>query len=254
MSTTRGIPEPPKRMGWKVEEETSPVGPVSTPTARATLATWLVIVSSAIALGVGSIVVVRDGLSTPKPVLTGAYQSYESLESLFTGADVVAVVTVGHSVGYEVDGDEESSDTGVPMVFLEVSVDHYYKVPESLALNRKFTVGLIDQSVVQVPELTEFAYGSKLLVFGEYLPADDSPGIVSIGDFVVPLSADNGVFDVTENRVKARSLLVLAVTDAEVAAARSSSATEPSEVRDQRVGSFLLSSVQSLVDSAGSER
>lgn len=254
MFITSTIPEPKETIVTSGRGAQRSRVHVSMRSARTTMATWLLIVSSAIALGVGSVVVVQGGGSSARPVLTGAYQSYESVEALFNGADVVAIVTVGGIAGYEVDGDEESVETGVPMVFLDVSVDHYFKAPESLALTNDLTVGLIDERELEVPELTGFTFGSKLLVFVEYLPAHETPGIRSFADFVVPLSADNGVFDVKENRATARSPLVVAFNETEVAAARGESDSGLDEVQNERVAEFRLSRLQSLADSLRPER
>ncbi len=165
---------------------------------------------------------VRD---TRPPRIAGSYPAYESVEALADRADLVAVGTVGGVATRQVE-----DTTGLPFVYLDVELDQTLADSTGLRHDR-IIVSVPDTDELEVEGLTPLEPGQRVLLFLERITAADAPpGILPFDEVFVPLSRDNGVFDVAaDGRVTARSPQVVAIRHTEVAGARPSLHGETSE-------------------------
>jgi hypothetical protein len=138
------------------------------------------------------------------------------LEELGRTADLVVVGVVGEVVLRKV---EET--TGLPFTYLEFSVSQVLgEQPTALTLDN-LIVSTIDTDELIVDSLSPLVAGQRVLLFMERIRAADAPeGLVPFDEIFVPLSHDNGVFDVTDRgEVTARSDIVVSTTTAGVKSA-----------------------------------
>lgn len=145
-------------------------------------------------------------------VSSGDRPVYGSIEALSADSDAVVVGTVGGVLAREVDegtADAESSDNGMPMVFYEITVEALLKgqVGDSMAL------ASLDEDTAAEDGSSRVAPGDRLLLFVDELTPAEAPGIQSLELFYVPVGADNGVFDVTDGLVRARTTDVVGLTE-----------------------------------------
>ncbi len=162
------------------------------------------------------------------------YAVHQSVSSLTYSSDVVVVGRVGSVVAREVDGGGDSENrpgVGLPMVF------HHVEVTRTMSGSpgRSVIVAWPDSRRVSMEGATPVSAGEELVLFLERLSPAQAPGITSVRDFYVPVSGDNGVFDVqSSDTVYPRSDEVLGLTSGGRTAATSD-------------GSFHLSEIQQTV-------
>lgn len=127
------------------------------------------------------------------------YPGYETAAALTAASDVVVRGTVGSLRGTETDDGGDGSGEGLPMLYFNFTVDEVLAGPDpgsSLALAWLNTSD---------PELSVLTPGDHLIIFAEYVTDTEAPGMTLETAVYVPLSGDNGVLDVTQNAVVARS-------------------------------------------------
>jgi hypothetical protein len=157
--------------------------------------------------------------ASPKPFFHGSKPAYESVEDLGGKADLVVVGVVGDVVARQA---EETTD--LPFVYISFSVDQV--LGNSLAAQNtdSVIVSILDTDKLTVDGLTPLVSGQRVLLFLEKISATDAPpGVIPFDEVFVPLSDDNGVFDVAaDGSVTARSDVVVSVTSEGVQDARES--------------------------------
>ncbi|MER5971326.1 hypothetical protein ABT112_16570 [Streptomyces sp. NPDC002055] len=108
-------------------------------------------------------------------------------------------------------------DDGLPMVFLRYEVDDVITEgsgPE-VSVGDQLVVGNIDTSAVEMDGASELVEGKSTVLYLERITDAESPGITGVSkDFYVPLSGDNGIFDVSGSRATARSEVVASLSGA----------------------------------------
>lgn len=147
-------------------------------------------------------------------MLHADYPVYGSVAALGAAADAVVVGRVGGVAGRELDGggDPETGDAGgIPLVFRHLTVQRVLagavRVGDDLLLSR------LDLTKVQAADYTPLTEGQTLLLFLRHRSRADGPGVTSVNETWVPLSADNGVFDVAGSQARARSTLLTSVRE-----------------------------------------
>lgn len=134
-------------------------------------------------------------------VLTGAsfdMPIYSSLTELARASDAEVVGTVKGVVAREIDhgtdiADEKVDAAGIPTVFYEVEVSEVLKG----ATDSTIVVGAPDVAKLSFSsEATPLKAGQRVLLFLKEQTPKEAPGIDSYEFFYVPVSRDNGVFDV----------------------------------------------------------
>ncbi len=156
------------------------------------------------------------GCSSPanddKTQTTADYRVYPTVSSLAESAEVVVLGSVEEVVSREIDGDPseeefdaEGNPNGTPMVFFRYSVKRVIK--GSVAADH-LILGWIDTDKVSMEGVSRIQRGEPTLLFLRRLSDVQSPGITSVDQFYIPVSGDNGVFDVVGSAVRARSRLV----------------------------------------------
>jgi hypothetical protein len=148
---------------------------------------------------------ISEGPPTPVTV-ESSYESYPTVGDLSGAADGVVIGVVGEMVDtFLDDGCDPQTDpsTGKPFFYprmdvFEVKVERWLSGESKIEVIR--VVSLDPTSVVD-SEWTPFVSGERLLLF----LVRNVPCGESIGEVWVPLSADNGVFDMTGDVVVPRS-------------------------------------------------
>lgn len=161
---------------------------------------------------IGSAAFVASCSAGPPPQVEADYPAFSSISELADQADLVVTGTVVDVLGREVDGggedetvDAEGNPNGVPMVFYRFAVA---RVLGGVPSGEEIVLGWIDLDRVGMDGVSRIARGADTLLFLRHMPDADSPGVTSVADFYVPVSADNGVFDVRGQVAAARSPLV----------------------------------------------
>lgn len=114
-----------------------------------------------------------------------------------------------------VSGDGPQNEDGLPMVFLQYYIDDVIKKGSgsTLSAGDKIIVGNIDTSAVDMEGTSKLAENQSTILYLERITDADSPGITSITqDFFVPLSGDNGIFDVSGSQATARAKTVVSLS------------------------------------------
>lgn len=147
--------------------------------------------------------------SAPPPTLhfPGDSNVYETVSELGVRAELVAIGQVTGVVSRELDdGGGAEPESGIPMVY------YSFKVEEVLGGDTPKTpsivLGWLDLERIQTTEVTPIQESARVVLFLDRVGRDDSPGIESVGELFVPLSGDNGVFDVVDEHATARSAAV----------------------------------------------
>ncbi len=142
------------------------------------------------------------------------YAVHDTVARLSATSDAVVVGRIGDVVSREIDGggdDETQPGAGLPMAFYRVDVTR------SLAggAPRSVVVAWPDPDQVRMEGATPVRKSQQLLLFLEHVGPGEAPGVTSVGEFYVPVSGDNGVFDVSSRgAVAARSDAVRGLTRA----------------------------------------
>jgi len=130
-------------------------------------------------------------------VVLGDATVYESIEDLVEAADSVVV---GIPVGEVLRKTEEGS--GLPMVYWEVEVAEDLLGTASTEPDDTLIVSLLDTDLVVGERFSEFRQGEEVLLFLDRIRADEGPkGVVPFDTIFVPLSSDNGVFDLADDGI-----------------------------------------------------
>jgi hypothetical protein len=145
-----------------------------------------------------------------------AAASFRSAEQLMNSSDLVVLGRPVSVLSRELDagGEAELDSAGrpepgaIPMVFLDFSID---KVLRGSAPSREIPVGVIDVTKMKTSAQTELRLNAPVVLFLRLNKAEEAPGISTVGDHYVPLSGDNGIFDVVNSRAMARSAVVTSV-------------------------------------------
>lgn len=148
--------------------------------------------------------------SAQTPHVSADYPVYASVEELVAASDLVVTGSVGEVVGRQTEGSRGGS-VGNPMVFYDFRVAEVLKGQSPLEM----VVGYVDLDKISMDEVSAVTAGQELMFFLRCLPDEQSPEIDVVGDFCIPLSADNGVFDVEGDTATARSELLVAVYEAQ---------------------------------------
>lgn len=133
------------------------------------------------------------------------YAVFASVEALVETADVAVVGTLGESLGTELDGggdpEEPGDRSGLVMEFFSFHVDSVVSgsAPDSIVVAWPD----LDQSSVDGASPVE--PGQRFLLFLRHRDPETAPGVESFDSFFVPVSGDNGVFDVEDGVATARS-------------------------------------------------
>lgn len=151
----------------------------------------------------------QGGQPTGKVRFDGSYPAYESIPELAKPASLIVRGTVGEVVAREMDGggEDESDGHGIPMVFMRLDVSESMTAASTPS---EIVLGWLDLGRIEASDVSELLPGQEVVLFLERLDRKSAPGIESLeGEFYVPLSADNGVFDVdSRGTIRARSEIV----------------------------------------------
>jgi hypothetical protein len=186
-------------------------------------------------------------------LIEGSGPVFESIESLADEADLVVIGVVG---GVTLRKIEESTD--LPFVYYDFAVKEVLGGSLSNKESDTIVVSTLDTDKVQLDQLSPLEVGQEVLLFLKEIKAADAPeGLVPFEQVFVPISDDNGVFDlINDNEVQARSTAVLSETESEVEAARQT-LPEPTVDEDGRETeapgvkqSFLLNDIRQTTERA----
>lgn len=176
-----------------------------TPTTNRGKRTVLPVLLAAIAaVGITAGVVSSDDAATP--ATTGAsfdMPIYNSLEELGAASDVAVVGSVKGVVAREIDygtsnPEEQHQESGIPTVFYELTVSETIKgAPAETVVVATPDVSKLSFS----SEVTPLKAGQRVLLFLREQTPLDAPGIRTYNFFYVPVSLDNGAFDVLADDV-----------------------------------------------------
>jgi hypothetical protein len=123
---------------------------------------------------------------------------YSSVEELAVASDAEVVGTVKGIVAREVDygtdnQDERAEGSGIPNVFYQVDVSEVLGGTAETSI----VVASPDLTTLSVSsETTPLVAGQRVLLFVQEQTSNGAPGISSFDFFYVPVSLDNGVFDI----------------------------------------------------------
>jgi hypothetical protein len=144
---------------------------------------------------------VQEAPTTTSITIAPAYKGYASVDALAAASDLVVRVTVGKTVGRQVDrgglpqidpatGQE---NLGVPLVFFEANVDEAY----GASLSKTIVVATLesDDPSPGAPSVA-LSSGEQLVLFLQRRNSTTAPGIAGFPEFYVPTSGPNGMFDV----------------------------------------------------------
>lgn len=142
-------------------------------------------------------------------------RTFASVQQLARSSDLIVMGRPVAVVSRELDGggereldaNGEPAPGAVPMTFFDFAVDRRLGSKTS---PERIIVGWVDASpTFQTP----LSIGSTVVLYLQFNAAGDTPGITSVGDHYVPLSGDNGTFDVRDGRAVARSAAVRSLRD-----------------------------------------
>ena len=136
------------------------------------------------------------------------YFAYRTLTSLAQESDVVVRGRVAELLTQNVD--QGGTDVaGIPMLYYRVEVS---EVLAGSIEASSVVVGWKDAERSGDDELSDLAASSSVVLYLESVTRDAAPGIPPEFDrILVPLSGDNGVFDVRDSEAVARSKIVTGV-------------------------------------------
>ncbi len=137
------------------------------------------------------------------------YYIYETVTDLGNVADVVVAGEVSDVAARFDDrgGDPETDQygnpiPGIPMVVYEFDVDTIVKGDIEA---KTLLVGVVDLDRVTTPGLTPLKEGQSLVLFLDHVTVDEAPDIGSVSkELWVPISDDNGIFDVSDGHASPR--------------------------------------------------
>ncbi|WP_155990573.1 hypothetical protein [Paraoerskovia marina] len=147
------------------------------------------------------------------------YATYDTVLELDQASDATVVVTIGKSVGTDLDDggepevDDGGSAVGTPMRFYDARVDEVIRgeIPPEIV------VAWLDTDRIESSEpLSAIEPGQQLVRWLDHLEPGDAPGIEIVSDFWVPVSGDNGVMDYSGSKATARSSELTGLTDSDV--------------------------------------
>lgn len=139
--------------------------------------------------------------------VAGDYPTYATVADLAEQADVVVQGHVVQEVARQIESsgaerNDEGELIGNPMVFYRFSVTRQL---QGEPVGEAFLLGWIDLELLKLENVSPLARGSEVLLFLEHISDSESPNIDVVDDFYIPVSADNGVFDVRDGTAVARS-------------------------------------------------
>jgi hypothetical protein len=158
--------------------------------------------------------------SLPPQTIAGSSKAYISIEALTEAADVVVTGVAGDVQERFADNGGDAVNPAVAALLQSFSVDRILKAPADLPDQSHVTLVLEDIDVSQRVDKRDserIAPGDRLLLF---LRSARGPVNGRLTTALIPLSGDNGMFDVTsDGTAKPRSVRVRAFTQAESLAA-----------------------------------
>ena len=150
----------------------------------------------------------NQGSSDEPYRLYGDYEVYPSIESLAEAADLVVEATVGPVVLREVDrgGDPEVDPAtgekipGIPMVFSEITIVDVLKASPAIEAqaNQTILVATVDTELLAADQESPLQDGEHVVLFLRHRDPSTAPGLTP-DSFYVPVSGDNGVFDLEDS-------------------------------------------------------
>ena len=164
------------------------------------------LVASAVVAAVWIGVVAMRADAQPTIVIRSVFvPAYSSLEELSTYADAVVVGTVQRSVAKWIDRGADGDGIPRPYILYQLDVEETLKgeTDDSIYILRIEPVYFAGDghSVGSGDPLTELRVGQTVALYLEEVMAE-APPIITITDrFYVPLSFDNGVFDISTGEV-----------------------------------------------------
>ncbi len=168
----------------------------------------IAVLAVAIGASVWLIAVANQRANHGPLMLFGDYEVYPSIESLASAADLVIEGQGGPVVLREVDrgGNPESDpetgekSSGIPMAFSEVTVTNIvWASPQINALvGKAVLVAMVDTELIVAEQESPLNEGEQVVLFLRHRDHSTAPGLTP-DDFYVPLSGDNGVFDLEDS-------------------------------------------------------
>ena len=166
------------------------------------------VLTAAIAVSVWLIADANPGATDGQYMLFGDYEVYPSVESLAAAADLVIEGRVGPVVLREVDrgGNPETDpktgekSSGVPMAFSEVTVTNIVWASPRIEplVGKTILVATVDTDLIVADQESPLSEGEQVVLFLRHRDPSTAPGLTP-DNFYVPLSGDNGVFDLKDS-------------------------------------------------------
>jgi hypothetical protein len=185
------------------------------------------VLAVAIAVSIWLIAVAGQDNGGEQYMLFGDYEVYPSVEALVASADLVVEGKVGPVVMREIDrgGDPEVDPEtgekipGVPMAFSEVTITNVlWASPRVEALTAEtILVATVDSELIVTNQESPLNEGEQVMLFLRRRDPSTAPGLTP-DSFYVPLSGDNGVFDVRDSVATPRLEAVVNLRGFDVAA------------------------------------
>lgn len=161
----------------------------------------------------------RNHALPSQTTLTGSSKAYLSLEALTEAADVVVTGVAAEVQERFVENGGDPANPGWPGLFQSFRVERILKAPAELMGQSDVTLVLSDIDVsqnVDKRDSEKIAPGDRLLLFLRSVSGPVNGRVVTA---LIPLSSDNGIFDLTNNgTARPRSNNVRWLTQAEALA------------------------------------
>lgn len=124
---------------------------------------------------------------------SAAGPTFETVEQLSAGADVVVTGRVGATLGRQVDDGGDGTGNGLPLVLHEVVVEQVLVgEPE----DDRIVVAMVDGQVGAGMQTSTLSEGDQLLLYLRRETEATAPGVDVDGEFYTPLNFGNGVLRV----------------------------------------------------------
>jgi hypothetical protein len=182
------------------------------------------------------------------PRIDGSSKSYRSIEALAERADVVAVGYAGGVTERFEDNGNDPANPPLPGLFQSFRIEKVVKAGADITSGSEVSLALLNTDKVRSESDVRLEPESRLLLF---LYKASGPINGTQRAALVPISSDNGIFDVSgDGVVKPRSSRVRAISEpdarAELNALAKSSNPEDAK-RQTEIKTFRLTDIQAFI-------
>jgi hypothetical protein len=134
---------------------------------------------------------------TKRPTLSTSKAEYPTVSALGDAAETIVLGRVSGVIAKEEDNGGRAGNPSLPVVLYSFSVT---RVVEGNEIASEIPILWSDTDLVDMDGVSPLDGSGEMLLFLKHkVSAVDAPGIDSVDEFYVPLSSDNGVFDVARS-------------------------------------------------------